>query len=481
MKNHEGMSKTVVWMVLSAVLLLLPGIQFGQITGDEIPGAARDLILRNVNLKAAPGEALVKTDVYIRSGLIVEIGDGIIPQTGAREIKGDSLYAYAAFISPLSYAGQPDEGDDVRRSAWRGAPGATPPEQAGITPHELAYNHYEISKAEIEKLHRQGFGIVHSVPKGFVMSGKGCLMLLSPETTKDRQVLQKETGLHAQFRNKMRIYPATPLATMSVWREIITDTRNQQEYYQSWKTDPEGKTPPSLSDVQRALVPVIDRSQPVFFNVSENRQILRATRLSNELEFSLVLANVSQLNPDLFDQLEGDFPIIFDLNLPKKPEELKEEENKEPESQRRSARERRNRQSESDDKEDKELPAGITQEEYTRLKESRKQAYEERMRLPTLSFEKNLLAGFSILETDEKDILPNLRRLTKYGLNEDELLAALTTLPAGFFGIDSRMGELRQGMQANLVLFDQPFSQEESSVQYMIINGQLIDYKKNKK
>ncbi|TVR82652.1 MAG: hypothetical protein EA409_04400 [Saprospirales bacterium] len=472
------MNRYILLVAIGAVLLLQPGINFGQITGDEIPGATRDLIIRNIQLKSAPGEASIRTDIYLRNGLITKIGDTILPQAGARELKGDSLFAYAAFISPLSYTGQPDEEDDVRRSAWRGAPGATPPEQAGITPHNQGYHHFNISQKDIEKLHRQGFGIIHSVPKGFVMSGKGCLMLLYPETSKDLLILKKETGLYAQFRNKMRLYPATPLATMSVWREIMVDTRNQYSYYQSWKLEPEGKTPPSLSDINRALFPVIDGNQPVFFNASENRQILRAARLSKELDFPLVLSNVSKLSTDLFHLLDGEIPIIFDLNLPEKPEDLMREEEKEPEKQRRSARDRRSDQSESSEEKELELPAGMTKEEYSRLTESRKKAYEKNMELPALIIEKNLLSGFSILDMDEKDILPNLRKLMNYGMKEDDLLAALTTLPARLFGLESKLGELRPGMQAHLVLFDKPFTEEKASVQYIIINGQLIDYKK---
>jgi len=452
--------------------MLLPGLLLSQITGDEIPKAASDLLLSNIQIKTQPGDELIRADVHIVDGVIAEIGENIEVKRGAKVIEGDELILYAAFISALSHLGQPEEEDDARRSAWRGAPGATPLEQSGLTPHFFASTDYDPGESDLKKYHQQGFGLVHSVPRGFVMPGKGSLYLLTdPADGKVNTLLKKETGLFAQFRNMRRVYPATPLATMSVWREVITDVRYQKDYYEKWSENPSGLSRPAATELDKALFPVVSRDQPVFFHTGETRQALRAMNLANELDFEVVLANAGRLNDDFLAGLHQGIKILPNLDFPDNPEKEKEEEKEDSEQDKES-------EENAEDEKD-ELPAGIDKEEYEHLKERRKVAWEEQVTLSKKAHEQGALGGFSTLNVDSGDILSAVRLLHENGMSEDELLEALTTLPAALFGMEGTIGKVKEGYQAHLVLFDGPFTGEDSKPAFLIVDGHLHDLRKN--
>lgn len=457
--------------------MLLPGLMVSQITGDEIPKAASDFLLSNIQIKTQPGDELIRADVHIVDGVIAEIGEDIQVKRGAKVIEGDELILYAAFISALSHLGQPEEEDDARRSAWRGPPGATPLEQSGLTPHMFASTDYDPGESDLKKYHQQGFGLVHSVPRGFVMPGKGSLYLLTdPADGKVNTLLKRETGLFAQFRNMRRVYPATPLATMSVWREVITDVRYQKDYWEKWNENPKGLSRPSVTELDKALFPVVSGEQPVFFHTGETRQALRAMNLANELNFKVVLANAGRLNDDFLAGLHQGIKILPNLDFPDKPDEEKEEEKGESEAEEREQDE----ESEEDPEEEKdELPAGMDKEEYEHLKERRKLAWEEQIMLSKKAHEQEALGGFSTLSVGSGDILSAVRLLHEKGMSEDELLEALTTLPAELFGMEGTIGKVKEGYQAHLVLFDGPFTGEDAKPTFLIVDGHLHDLREN--
>lgn len=472
--------------IISITLLLILCTFFSnekiiaQFSGDEMPKISSDLFISNVTIKSQPGAEYEKTNLLIQNGIIRQIGKEVEAPTLAKTIDGEGLKLYSAFINPLSHEGLKDEEDDARRSAWRGAPGNTPLSHAGINPQNSIIDEFELNSRGVERLHKQGFGLIHVVPRGFVMTGKGSLFLIKEKEDDNRHLLIRETGLFAQWRNMARVYPATPLATMVVWRDLINNTRLQLEYSESYKQSPEGKARMNANDQTLALFPVVKKEQVVYFNVPENRQILRAIRLAEELDLDIILTNVSQLDASILSTLPENIQFFPDLNWPDHPHEEKtEKSDKEEEKERPNRRSRRTAEKEEKPEEEKSLPAGMTEEEHKRLVESRTKEFERRMNLAAELKDRNALLGFSMLETKTNDLLKNVRALKEFGFSADEILAALTTAAATHFGIEGITGTVNEGKQAHLVLFDKSFTEDKAAVQYMIIDGKLFSYKKD--
>ncbi|TVQ44411.1 MAG: hypothetical protein EA362_10215 [Saprospirales bacterium] len=453
-----------------------------QFSGDEMPIISTDLFISNVTMKSHPGADYEKTNLLIQNGIINQIGSEIKAPASAKTIDGEGLHLYSAFINPLSHEGLKDEEDDVRRSAWRGAPGTTPLSHAGINPQNSIIDEFDLNSRGVESLHKQGFGLIHLVPRGFVMTGKGTFFLIKEKEDDNSHVLVSETGLFAQWRNMARVYPATPLATMAVWRDLINNTRLQLEYSESIKQSPEGKARLNVNNQTLALFPVVKKEQVIYFNVPENRQILRAVRLAEELDLDIILTNVSQLDASILSTLPENIQFFPDLSWPEHPHEEKTEKSeKVEEKERPNRRKRRTAEKQEKPEEDKSVPVGMTEEEHKKLLESRTKEYERRMNLAAELKNRNALLGFSMLDTKTADLLKNCRTLLEFGFTADEILAALTTDVATHFGIDAITGTVNEGKQAHLVLFDKSFTEDKATVQYMIIDGKLFSYKKDEK
>src|SRR5690606_5509471 len=67
--------------------------------------------------------------------------------------------------------------------------------------------------------------------------------------------------------------------------------------------------------------------------------------------------------------------------------------------------------------------------------------------------------------------LPNLRIAVARGLAPDRALAALTTVPAGWLGIERTHGTIAPGKVANLVVADGNLFTEEASVRDVWVQG----------
>lgn len=464
------------FIIASLVLTVAIQSLTGQITGDEMPSATEGILLKNVQIKSSPDQEIIRGDVFIKDGIILSVGKEVDDAHSAKVIEGDSLLVYAAFISALTHFGQKEEDDDVRRSAWRGPPGSTPYDQSGITPEVKAGDNYKPSSKDIKAFHQEGFGIIHTVPRGFVMAGKGEIHLLA-DLSKDNGLLMENTGLFAQFRNMARVYPATPLATMSVWREILTDVKSQYSYYQKWMVNPTGAERPILSESHKSLIPIIENEQPVFFNTPETKTILRALKLSRELDFSLVLSNVSYMPPAIQEEVDDQVKILVDLNFPENPDpKSTKSDKKEDKGDKKDRGKKKSKDEEK--KEEDEIPEGMQKEEFERLMKERMGAYRENMELAKRCVDQNLLGGFSMLDIKPGDIQKNLRLLVDFGMSSEDILAALTIWPSELLKIDHLVGKVAEGYQAHLTVYNKEFTDKDAKVIYMIVDGELISYKK---
>jgi len=450
-----------------------------QFSGDELPEISEDVFIRNVMLKSQPGADFLKTNILVQNGIIKQIGLDIKATLSAKIVEAEGLYLYSAFINPLSQNGLKEQKDDARRSAWRGAPGQTPLSQSGINPQNNILEEFQLSSKDVSSLHQQGFGLLHVVPRGFVMTGKGSIFLVVEKKEDNSHLLIRETGLFAQWQNMARVYPATPLATMAVWRDLIKNTRLQSDYSEAYQNSPEGRERQKISDQTLALFPIVKKDQPIYFNTPENRQILRAVRLAEELDLHIILSNISHLDEQILETLPNHIKVLPDLNWPDHPhkEKLKEGEDKEKETPPQGRRAKQ-ASTKSESKEEKTIPAGMSEKEYQQLVDSRTNEFDSRMNLAAQLKDRNMLVGFSMLETKNSDLLKNIRALLDYGFDEDDLLAALTTQAATLFGIQHLTGTVSEGKQAHFVLFDQPFTKKGAKVQYIIIDGELFTYKK---
>ena len=71
-----------------------------------------------------------------------------------------------------------------------------------------------------------------------------------------------------------------------------------------------------------------------------------------------------------------------------------------------------------------------------------------------------------------KDFLPNIRKAVQYGLSPERALAALTTIPAQLINQKGRVGELKKGAYANLLVTDGPLFEKKTKIHENWVQGQ---------
>jgi hypothetical protein len=90
--------------------------------------------------------------------------------------------------------------------------------------------------------------------------------------------------------------------------------------------------------------------------------------------------------------------------------------------------------------------------------------------------EDGITFGFSSIDAKPGDIHDNLRAMIDAGLPEDAALAALTTDAASLLGISDQIGTVEEGKIANLVVTTGDLFDEESSIEYVFVDGHRFDY-----
>ncbi len=71
-----------------------------------------------------------------------------------------------------------------------------------------------------------------------------------------------------------------------------------------------------------------------------------------------------------------------------------------------------------------------------------------------------------------KDFLPNIRKAVQYGLSPERALAALTTIPAQLINQKEKIGELKKGALANLIITNGPLFDKETEIEQNWVQGQ---------
>ncbi len=84
-------------------------------------------------------------------------------------------------------------------------------------------------------------------------------------------------------------------------------------------------------------------------------------------------------------------------------------------------------------------------------------------------------SGYESYVPKTRIVLFEAAMATAYGLSRQAALQALTTSPAKILGIDQRVGSLRQGKDADLVLFDGDPFEYTTHVTSVIVDGKVVE------
>ena len=378
-----------------------------------------------------PGQVLDNATIVIRDGLIQSVGRGTDAPPGARVWDLDGLTVYPGFIdahADLEMDAVP-EGGDIGPTHWN------PQVRAWFsTTRNLADD--EDRRAALRS---QGFGAALVVPKEGIFRGTASLVGLGDEGVRER-ILRPDIAQSIGFRRSFELggsYPNSAMGTIALMKQTLMDADWYIRAWDAYESSGRAFLPPETSEALAALEDVVQGSQPVVFETGGEEEYLRAHTLASEFGLQAwYRGNGNEYR--IIDLLRNrSEPLIVPLDFPDAP--------------------------------DVGYPGAALDASLAGLRH---------WYLAPTSPAQLADAGVGFAITTDglsslNDFLPNLRIAVARGLSTDDALAALTTTPAAWLGIDRTHGTITEGKVANLIVSEGDLLTEEATVRDVWVQGRV--------
>ena len=421
-------------MGLAAVLATGAGAQ--QATRTQPVEGMRDNgtgyhALVGARVVTGPGQVVDDATIVVRDGLIQAVGRGADAPAGARVWDLEGHTVYPGFIDAHADLGMDvvPEGGDIGPTHWN------PQVRAWFSTTRNLQDDADRRAA----LRSQGFGTALVVPKQGIFRGTASLVSLGDEGVRDR-VLRPDIAQAIGFQRSFELggsYPNSAMGTIALMKQTLMDADWYERAWDAYESSGRAFLPPETSEALAALEEATHGDQPVIFETGSEEEYLRAHRLASEFGLEAWYRG-NGLEYRLLDVLRGrGDPLIVPLDFPDAP--------------------------------DVGHPGAALDASLADLRH---------WYLAPTSAGQLADAGVPFAITSDglsslNEFLPNLRVAVARGLAADDALAALTTTPASWLGIDRTHGTIAEGKVANLIVSDGDLFAEEATVRDVWVRGRV--------
>jgi len=419
---------------LDAADILPPGFR------PEPPDAH---LLTNATVVIKPGTALEHGSILIRNGRIVAVKESIAAPADAQVWNMEGATVYAGFIDVhLDLPGtsqavvndytDPIDTQEDGRTAGRIRFFGVPTEEADpgtpgpgaelptLRPEHREVEDYAPKAKTLEGLRELGFTTANVVPSGGILRGTSALVALS-DGNPNQAVLKPDVFQHVAFEEPRRRednYPGSLMGVIAAIRQSLLDADYYSRDWAHYERHEKERARPEFNPARAALKPVLDRKMPVVFEPGSILMVHRASNLAGEfnVEFHLLASGQEWRRPDLVRAIKASFivPLAFP-EVPKMPEP----------------------------------------EDWDQLGLDTLRAWDWAPENPALLRREGREVALTTHGLAErKDFRKNLRLAVDRGLNEEDALAALTTVPASMCGVANHLGTIEPGKLASLTVVD---------------------------
>ena len=377
----------------------------------------------------APGQVLTNATIVVRNGLITAIGAGMTPPAGARvwDLKG--LTVYPGFIDASADLGGdlPPQGGDVGPTHWN------PQVRAWFS----STSNLKDDSTRRVALRSLGFGTALAVPRQGIFRGTASVLNLGDAGVRDR-ILRPDLAQAIGFQRSFALggmYPNSAMGTVALMKQTFMDAEWYIRAWGAYEISGRSMLPPETSDALAALGKAVQGKQPVIFETTSEEEYLRAYKLAHDYKLTPWFRGSGQ-EYRLIDVLKGRTqPLVLPLAFPDAPNVSS--------------------------------PEAATNVTLAELRH---------WYLAPTNPAQLAAAGVPFAITADglsslQQFLPNLRTAVARGLSPDNALAALTTVPAAWLGIEKTHGTIAVGKAANLVISDGDLFTEESAVRDVWVQG----------
>jgi len=380
----------------------------------------------NCSLHVDAETILAKATLVIQDGLILDVGQKCnVPENAVLiDLKGKHMYP--AFIDLISDYGMPEiKNKDFGGQPKRGAYGSNKAIKSDVEAHKL-FLHNEACADDLRKI---GFGAVISSQKDGIVRGSGVLVNLSSGKENESIIKDRAAAFYSLHKGiSSQDYPSSLMGAVALLRQTYYDAL----WYSANETKKEYNiTLEAFHNLQ---------TLPSIFEANDKYTDVLGKKISNEFKVEYIIKGGGNEYQRISDIESTYSRYIIPVNFP-----------------------------EAIDVED---PFDAEQITLSDLKHWE-------MAPSNLAALQNHNIQFCITSSGLKDksqFIKNVRKSIKYGLSEKVALRALTTNPAKFIGVDTKIGSLKKGMCANFFISSKPIFDEDALIYETWSNGEKHSY-----
>jgi len=404
MRNLHFLGIVVVWV----------NFLFGQYRPENgvAPSEFGKIAITHVDVYVSSGKKLKNVTVLISDKKIVAIGESTKIPEGYLEYERDGHTIVPAFIEINSSAGT-----RTAKSEYQGYYPQLESAKKGdfywneaIHPEICGIDGLNANDDRFDELKKMGFGFVTPLQNDGIVQGVAPLLAIGAQKESDFVQLAK-LSLHLSLDKgvSQQTYPSSLMGSIALLRQAYYDLN----YYKNHRDAPLGK---------QSMDPWIEADElPVFFKVNDKWDILRAEKIAQEFKRSFIYITAGDEYAVAEKLKEQRASLVIPLNFPK-PYDLK----------------------------DPYTARNISIEEL------------KHWELAPFNFimlkNQGLSVALSTQGTPTASVWTSLRKMISLGAKPEDVLAALTEVPAAFLGVDSLIGTLNPGTLASFGVYNKdPF------------------------
>ena len=276
--------------------------------GRAVSAPKVDYALTNVRIVTAPGKVIERGTILTRDGRIAAVGANVAVPAGVVQMDLNGHSVYAGLIDAATSVGLPSPtralpaaaaaadaggrggggGRGGVPQAGRGQPlgQAGPPAPPVILPEldadAQAADMFAPTDDQLKTFRASGVTTVGLVFDGGLFPGRVGAALTGNQAG-TRLSLRSDVGQEVAFGTKRGGYPGTGIGSVAFIRQAFLDAQYEARVEKAFKAGTPGARP-SNDPFRRSLMPAATNAMPSWFLASTERQIIRVTEISSEME-----------------------------------------------------------------------------------------------------------------------------------------------------------------------------------------------------
>ncbi|MBK8950726.1 MAG: amidohydrolase family protein [Flavobacteriales bacterium] len=368
----------------------------------------------------APGRTLYDATVVVSGDRITAVGQGVSVPKDAVVHDLHGAHVWPGFVEPYGDLGMPKEAPAPARTPagahhWNPAVRAT----------QRAATRYAPDAEQAARLRAQGVTAVWVHQADGIVRGTGAVVLPAGRSPQ-LDVLVTDASAHFSFQKGSSTdpYPSSLTGSIALFRQTLLDAR--------WYADG------GAADLRDAELEALAAQQrlPWVFEARDRDDVLRIAALGREHGFRAIVRGGGDEYARWPEVAAAGLDLILPVVQPDAP--------------------------------DVRDPHDATEVPIARLKH-----WELAPHGPRILHEAGVRFAFTRQGLKEpEDWWPALRRLVRCGLDSSAAIAACTTVPAAYLGLEDRLGVLATGALANLLITTDHLLAEDNSVQETWVAGE---------